>query len=96
MVAGIETVPGLSFVVLEVVVVGSLHPNQPGVSQVVVIVVVVIVVNGSFDDVPVEVVVVVVVYSSKQPHHPGVLQVLVLEVVVVLVELIELEVVGSE
>lgn len=61
------------------VVVGSLHPNQPGVSQVVVEVVSVVLVLVA---VPV-----VVVLSSKQPHQPGVLQVLVrvctFEVVVV-------------
>ena len=49
----------------DVVVVSSLQPNQPGVSQVVV------------DDVEVLVVVVgaEVVDSSRHPHHPGVLQV---------------------
>jgi len=45
-----------------VVVVSSLHPNQPGVLQVDVDVVVVLVL----------VVVEVVVVSSKHPHHPGV------------------------
>ena len=62
----------------EVVVVGSLHPNQPGVSHVVV----------ELEDVLVEVAV-VVVDSSKQPHHPGVLhvsvRVLVADVVLLLV-----------
>ena len=62
----LEDVVGLC----EVVVVGSLHPNQPGVSQVVDV------------EVEVELVVVevtlVVVDSSKHPHQPGVLQVSVL------------------
>jgi hypothetical protein len=62
----------------DVVVVGSLHPNHPGVLHV----------DVELDDVLVEVAVVVVV-SSKQPHHPGVLQVsvrvLVAEVVLLLV-----------
>jgi hypothetical protein len=61
----------------DVVVVGSLHPNHPGVSHVVV----------ELEDVLVEVAVVVVV-SSKQPHQPGVLhvsvRVLVAEVVLLL------------
>lgn len=57
--------------VLEVVV-GSLHPNQPGVLQLVVVEVASVVVA----DVDV-VVVVVVVDSSRQPHQPGVLQVAV-------------------
>jgi len=56
----------------EVVVVGSLQPNQPGVLQV----------EVEVDDVLVEVVVVVVgpdvVFSSRQPHQPGVLHVSVL------------------
>lgn len=55
--------------VLEVVV-GSLHPNQPGVLQLVVVEVASVVVAD------VEVVV-VVVDSSRQPHQPGVLQVAV-------------------
>lgn len=69
-----------------VVVVGSLHPNQPGVWQVVVVAVVVAV----LDEVVVPVVVVV---SSRQPHHPGVLQVWVLiaEEVVVVVVVVESE-----
>ena len=50
------------------VVVGSLHPNQPGVLQLVVVEVALVVVAE------VEVAV-VVVESSRQPHHPGVLQV---------------------
>ena len=62
--AGLEEVVG----VCEVVVVGSLHPNQPGVSQVEVEVEVVLVVEVTL----------VVVDSSKQPHQPGVLQVSVL------------------
>lgn len=54
-----------------VVVVGSLHPNQPGVLHVAVV----------------DVLIGVVVVSSRQPHHPGVLHVsvLVLEYVLVLV-----------
>jgi hypothetical protein len=50
-----------------VVVILSLHPNQPGVLHVVVVVVdvVVVVVEDGL----------VVVVSSKQPHQPGVLQV---------------------
>lgn len=51
-----------------VVVVLSLHPNQPGVLQVVVVVDVVV----QLVEVAVPVVVVV---SSRHPHHPGVLQV---------------------
>jgi hypothetical protein len=69
---------GAGTAVPTVVVVGSLHPNQPGVLQVVVVEVL----NED------EVVEVVVVVSSRQPHHPGVLHV----VVRVLVELDELEV----
>ena len=52
-------------VLVDVVVVGSLHPNQPGVSQVVVELV----------NVEVDVVVEtseVVVVSSRHPHQPGV------------------------
>jgi len=51
----------------EVVVMGSLQPNQPGVLQVEVVVeeVLVVVVDVGAD----------VVVSSKQPHQPGVLQV---------------------
>ena len=68
--AGAGTADSVAVVVEvdEVVVVLSLPPNQPGVSQV---------------DVDLELVVVLVVgpevvLSSKQPHHPGVLQVSVL------------------
>jgi hypothetical protein len=58
--------PGVAVAV--VVVVGSLHPNHPGVLQVEVLVV--------DDSVVVEVVVVVVVVvSSRHPHQPGVLHV---------------------
>lgn len=53
-------------VVVKVIVVGSLHPNHPGVLQVEVVIVLVMVVVGVFD---------VVVDSSRQPHQPGVLQV---------------------
>jgi hypothetical protein len=66
------------------VVVGSLHPNQPGVLHVVVVEIL-------RDD---EVVEVVVVVSSRQPHHPGVLHVVV-RVVVELDELV-VEVLLSE
>lgn len=52
--------------VLVVIVVLSLQPNQPGVKQVVVVVV-----RTSVD----VLVPVVVVVSSKHPHQPGVLQV---------------------
>jgi hypothetical protein len=65
-----------------VVVVLSLHPNQPGVLHVVVVVDVVV----ELVDVLVPVVVVV---SSRQPHQPGVLHVSVR--VRVLVELDELD-----
>jgi hypothetical protein len=54
--------------VVEVVAVRSLHPNHPGVWQVVVEVVVI-------EDEVDELVLVVVVVSSKQPHQPGVLHV---------------------
>jgi hypothetical protein len=64
------------------VVVGSLHPNQPGVLHVVVVEVL-----KEDED---EVVEVVVLVSSRQPHHPGVLHV----VVRVVVELDELVVDG--
>ena len=64
--------------VANVVVVRSLHPNQPGVWQVEVEVV-------EVDDVLV-VVVVVLVVSSRHPHHPGVLQVEVRVRVVVQVD----------
>ena len=59
------TVEDDSDTVDEVVVVGSLHPNQPGVLQVDV--------DDELVDVAVSVVVVVV--SSRHPHHPGVLHV---------------------
>lgn len=63
---------GAAVGVVDVVVVWSLQPNQPGVLQV---------------EVDVEVVeleeVVVVVVSSRQPHQPGVLQVVVLVLVLV-------------
>lgn len=56
---------GLVIVIeLGVVVVSSLHPNQPGVLQVDVDEELVVVVTGAD-----------VVVSSRQPHHPGVLQV---------------------
>lgn len=73
-------------VVVKVMVVGSLHPNQPGVLHEEVVIVLVIVVVG-----------VVEVVSSKQPHQPGVLQVsvrvwevleLVVEIFVVVVSLL--------
>lgn len=66
-----------------VVVVLSLHPNQPGVLHVVVVVVDVVV--EVVEDMPVEVV------SSRHPHQPGVLHVSVR--VLVLVELDEVLVV---
>lgn len=56
-------------------VVGSLQPNQPGVSHVVVLEVVVVVVMVDV------VVAVVVVVLSLQPNQPGVLQVEVLVLV---------------
>lgn len=71
--------------VTDVVVVGSLHPNQPGVSHVEVELV---------TDMLVADVLVVVVVLSRHPHHPGVLQVEVRVLVVVLVD--EEEVVGSD
>lgn len=57
---------GEIIVVVSVIVVGSLQPNQPGVLQDEVVKVLVIVVVGVAD---------VVVDSSRQPHQPGVLQV---------------------
>jgi len=81
--------------------VASRHPNQPGVSQVVVDVAGSVVVVGSLQPnqpgvlqlvvvVVVDVVVAVsVVLSSRQPHQPGVLQV---DVLVALVELVEVAV----
>jgi hypothetical protein len=75
---GVADGAGMAVSSVVVVVVGSLHPNQPGVLQVVV--------DEVLDED--EVVEVVVVVSSRQPHHPGVLHV----VVRVLVELDDLEV----
>jgi hypothetical protein len=72
----VSVADGEGIAVATVVVVGSLHPNQPGVLQVVVV------------ELVDEVVVIFVVVSSRQPHHPGVLHV----VVRVLVEVDELEV----
>jgi hypothetical protein len=73
---------GAGAVVPVEVVVGSLHPNQPGVLHVVVVEVL------KEDEVEEdEVVEVVVVVSSRQPHHPGVLHVVV-RVVVELDELV--------
>jgi hypothetical protein len=84
-------------------VVGSLQPNQPGVSQVVVEVVFVTVFEVDVDVVVVVVVVVLlplVVDSSKHPHQPGVLHVVVLVVidfvVVDVVSHIEDDEIGSE
>lgn len=57
---------GEVIVVVRVIVVGSLQPNQPGVLQDEVVRVLVIVVVGVAE---------VVVDSSRQPHQPGVLQV---------------------
>ena len=54
-------------VVVKVIVVGSLQPDQPGVLQEEVVMVLVMVVVGVCD--------LVVVDSSRQPHQPGVLQV---------------------
>jgi hypothetical protein len=72
--------------VLVTVVVLSLHPNQPGVWQVVVVIVVVVLV--------IVVIPVVDVFSSKQSHQPGVSHVEVL--VLILVEVEELVVLGVE
>ena len=58
------TALGDVIVVVRVIVVGSLQPNQPGDLQEDVVIVLVMVVVG-----------VVVVDSSRQPHQPGVLQV---------------------
>lgn len=58
---------GEVIVVVRVMVVGSLHPNHPGVLQEEVVRVLVMVVVGVID--------LVVVDSSRQPHQPGVLQV---------------------
>jgi hypothetical protein len=62
-------------------VVGSLHPNQPGVWQVLLDVGwdVVVVIEGAGDALGVVIVLEVVVVESLQPNHPGVSQV-VLEV----------------
>ena len=73
--------------VAEVVVVGSLQPNQPGVWQVEVDVEVVVVIA--------DVVGLVVVVSSRHPHQPGVLHVSVRVRVYVLVGLLEALVVVS-
>lgn len=71
-------------VVEEVVVVESLHPNHPGVSQVVLELELVLV--ELVDGVPV-----VVVVSSKHPHQPGVLHVSVLvRVLEVAVDVLEI------
>jgi hypothetical protein len=78
---------------------GSLQPNQPGVSHVVVEVVVVvvsvvvIVVTSLVLDVDV---LFVVVDSSKHPHQPGVLHVDVLVVVLVLVLVLVVDVMEVE
>jgi hypothetical protein len=66
-------------VVVDVVVVGSLQPNQPGVLQLVVVVVSEVLVFA-----------VIVVVLSRQPHHPGVLQV---EVLVLVEDVVGVEVV---
>jgi F0F1-type ATP synthase membrane subunit c/vacuolar-type H+-ATPase subunit K len=71
-------------VVVRVMVVGSLQPNQPGDLQEDVVIVLVMVVVG-----------VVVVDSSRQPHQPGVLQVSVRVCEVVLDGLLVLLVVVS-
>ena len=73
---GVETL--LDVVVVVVMVIGSLQPNQPGVSQVEVLVVLVEVVVVSE-----------VVVSSLQPHHPGVWHVVVRVAEVVVLELEE-------
>jgi len=84
---GAGAAEGEVIVVVRVIVLGSLQPNQPGVLHVVVVNVLVIVV--------VEVVDVVVVDSSRQPHQPGVLQVSVRVSEVVLEETVLLLVVVS-
>lgn len=84
---GAGAAEGEVMVVVRVIVLGSLQPNQPGVLHVVVVSVLVIVV--------VEVVDVVVVDSSRQPHQPGVLQVSVRVCEVVLEETVVLLVVVS-
>jgi hypothetical protein len=84
---GAGAAEGEVIVVVRVIVLGSLQPNQPGVLQVVVVSVLVIVV--------VEICDVVVVDSSRQPHQPGVLQVSVRVCEVVLEETVDLLVVVS-
>ena len=69
---------GLAELLWLVVVVSSLHPNQPGVLQVDVVVVVVLLLVVVPD---------VMVVSSRHPHQPGVLQVSVR--VLVLLALVE-------
>lgn len=71
----------------DVVVVSSLQPNHPGVSQVLV--------EDVDEEVLVDVVGAEVVDSSRQPHHPGVLQVSVRVRVVVDVAVLALLVVVS-
>lgn len=83
---GAGAAEGEVMVVVSVIVLGSLQPNQPGVLQVVVVSVLVIVVVGVCD---------VVVDSSRQPHQPGVLQVSVRVCEVVLEETVVLLVVVS-
>lgn len=73
---------GASVVVVTVRFADSLHPNQPGVRQVVVVYVVVA--TGC-----------VLVVPSRQPHHPGVLQVLVLVYVILLVVVLVVVVVSE-
>ena len=68
------------------VVVGSLHPNQPGVLQVEVVAVDVLVLILVFE---------VVVVSSRQPHQPGVLHVVVRVLVLVLEVVVELVVLSE-
>lgn len=63
--AGAGVATPLVMVVVSVVVISSLQPNQPGDKQVVVVMVSVVVAGTVVD-------------SSKQPHHPGVLHVSVL------------------
>jgi hypothetical protein len=63
----VGSLDGVVVVVAAVVEVLSLHPNQPGVSQVLVLI--------EALDVLVLVDPVAVVLSSRQPHQPGVLQV---------------------
>ena len=84
---GAGAAAGEVMVVVRVMVLGSLQPNQPGVLQVVVVSVLVIVVVAVVDA--------VVVDSSRQPHQPGVLQVSVRVCEVVLEEIVVLLVVVS-